>query len=156
MEKDKVQTDDACQKRSRNKTQSSNSTVTSSTTTTVSSGTAATSSSSSSSSSSQSGSTVKVGSPVNGSTLMEEARSSRNSNYSITSLLSEDRSSSTTKRCSPEANSPSHYSGTGATRSQYCSPTPPSEDGWYSESVDRLRSIELSVSIATFEFIVRN
>lgn len=133
MEKDKIQSDDACQKRSRNKTQSSvpGTSSTAITTTT---------------SSSQSITNINVSSPVNtlnGSTVLEETRSSRNSSYSITSLLSEDRS--TTKRCSPEANSPSHYSG-AATRPQYCSPTPPSEDGWYSESVDRLRSIELSVS----------
>lgn len=141
MEKDKVQSDDACQKRSRNKTQSSI-TATSSTAAVTTTTTSTISSQNSSNST-----VVKVGSPVNtvnGSTLMEEARSSRNSSYSITSLLSEDRS--TTKRCSPEANSPSHYSG-ATTRPQYCSPTPPSEDGWYSESVDRLRSIELSVSI---------
>lgn len=130
MEKDKGQSEDACQKRSRNKTQS----IVNTSCTTI------------TTSSQSSAVTTKVGSPVstvNGSTVVEEARSSRNSSYSITSLLSEDRNS--TKRCSPEANSPSHYSG-AATRPQYCSPTPPSEDGWYSESVDRLRSIELSVN----------
>lgn len=139
MEKDKVQSEDACQKRSRNKTQSVISTSSTTVITTSSQNTATIT-------------TTKVSSPpvsvsvaVNGaSTVVEEARSSRNSSYSITSLLSEDRNA--TKRCSPEANSPSHYSGAVTTRPQYCSPTPPSEDGWYSESVDRLRSIELSVN----------
>lgn len=113
MEKDKVQTEDTCQKRSRSKPVSV---------------------------------ATKVGSPVrvNG-TAGEETKptTARNCSYSITSLLAEDR---VVKR-SPES-SPSHFSN--AAQAQYCSPPPPpppsNEDGWYSESVDRLRSIELSVS----------
>lgn len=62
----------------------------------------------------------------------------RNSSYSITSLLAEDKSI----RRSP-ANSPSHYSpGAAAAGHPYSTPMP--EDRWYAESVDRLRSIELS------------
>lgn len=134
MEKDKVQSDDACQKRSRNKTQAG------------ASGASCTAAATTTTTSTSSGGTAKAegaAGAVNGSAAAEETRPSRNSSYSITSLLSE--YPGTTKRCSPEANSPSHYSR-AATRPQYCSPTPPSEDGWYSESVDRLRSIELSVS----------
>ncbi|CAH1116821.1 unnamed protein product [Phaedon cochleariae] len=65
---------------------------------------------------------------------VEDAKPPRQSNYSITSLLAEDRN---VKR-SP-SNSPSHFSPVA--HAQYCSPA---EERWYSESVDRLRSIELS------------
>ncbi|KAJ8923980.1 hypothetical protein NQ315_006756 [Exocentrus adspersus] len=77
---------------------------------------------------------VKAGSPVlaNGT---EDIKPARNCSYSITSLLAEDRN---IKR-SP-SNSPSHFSPVA--QAQYCSPSP--EDRWYTESVDRLRSIELS------------
>ncbi|RZB40179.1 uncharacterized protein BDFB_007010, partial [Asbolus verrucosus] len=98
MEKDKVQVEDGCQKRSRSKP-------------------------------------AKVGSPVGANGATEDAKPARNCSYSITSLLAEDRN---VKR-SP-SNSPSHFSA--VTQPQYCSPS--SEDRWYSESVDRLRSIELS------------
>ncbi|GJQ66291.1 hypothetical protein Trydic_g4338 [Trypoxylus dichotomus] len=108
MEKDKVLAEDLCQKRSRNKVQS----------TTV----------------GWSGSIVKVGSPVNLNGVTEEVRTQRNTSYSITSLLADDRN---VKR-SPN-NSPSHFS---VIQNQYC--TPPPEERWYSESVDKLRSIELS------------
>lgn len=118
MEKDKLQVDDACQKRSRNKTQ------TVSVASSVSTGTPP--------------AATKVGSPVRLNGTTEEVRTPRNCSYSITSLLAEDR----TSRRSPE-DSPSHFSS--VTQTQYCSP--PSEDPWYSESVDRLRSIELSVSL---------
>lgn len=108
MEKDKLQLDDACQKRSRNKSAVSGSVPPV---------------------------TIKVESPVrlNGitSSITEDMRAPRNCSYSITSLLAEDRS-----RCSPN-DSPNHFSSVP----QYCSPH---EDPWYSESVDRLRSIELS------------
>ena len=109
MEKDKVQTDDGCLKRSRNKTP------------------------------------AKFGSPVTANGTTEDVgggggavKPARNCSYSITSLLAEDRN---VKR-SP-SNSPSHFNASIA-QPQYCSPS--SEDRWYSESVDRLRSIELSVS----------
>ncbi|KAF2900800.1 hypothetical protein ILUMI_05400 [Ignelater luminosus] len=118
MEKDKLQVDDACQKRSRNKTQ------TVSVASSVSTGTPP--------------AATKVGSPVRLNGTTDEVRTPRNCSYSITSLLAEDR----TSRRSPE-DSPSHFSS--VTQTQYCSP--PSEDPWYSESVDRLRSIELSVSL---------
>lgn len=108
MEKDKLQVDDACQKRSRNKNAVSGSAPPV---------------------------TIKVESPIrlNGLTpgITEDMRAPRNCSYSITSLLAEDRS-----RCSPN-DSPSNFSPVP----QYCSPH---EDPWYSESVDRLRSIELS------------
>ncbi|XP_063905288.1 uncharacterized protein LOC135124273 isoform X2 [Zophobas morio] len=107
MEKDKVQTDDGCLKRSRNKTP------------------------------------AKFGSPVTANGTTEDVgggggavKPARNCSYSITSLLAEDRN---VKR-SP-SNSPSHFNASIA-QPQYCSPS--SEDRWYSESVDRLRSIELS------------
>lgn len=91
-------------------------------------------------------SSAKVSSPVRVNGTTEEPR--KNCSYSITSLLAEDR---VVKR-SPE-NSPSHF--TPATQAQYCSPPPPQpEDGWYTESVDRLRSIELSVSTFIVFFIV--
>lgn len=103
MEKDKVQVEDGCQKRSRNKTPQTQ---------------------------------TKIGSPINSNgTTTDDIKPTRNCSYSITSLLAEDRNA---KR-SP-SNSPSHF----MTQPQYCSPS--SEDRWYSESVDRLRSIELSVS----------
>lgn len=104
MEKDKVQSEDGCQKRSRNKTPQV---------------------------------AAKVGSPVAANGVTEDAKPARNCSYSITSLLAEDRN---VKR-SPSS-SPSHFNT--VTQPQYCSPS--SEDRWYSESVDRLRSIELSVS----------
>lgn len=116
MEKDKLQIEDACQKRSRNKTQ------------TVSIATSLCTSTPPVN--------AKVSSPVRLNGTTEEARAPRNSSYSITSLLAEDRIS----RRSPE-DTPSHFSP--VTQTQYCSPS--SEDPWYSESVDRLRSIELSV-----------
>ncbi|KAG5892156.1 hypothetical protein JTB14_026394 [Gonioctena quinquepunctata] len=65
---------------------------------------------------------------------MDDTKPVRTSSYSITSLLAEDRN---VKR-SP-SNSPSHYSP--VPHPQYCSPA---DERWYSESVDRLRSIELS------------
>ncbi|XP_008195936.1 uncharacterized protein H isoform X1 [Tribolium castaneum] len=102
MEKDKVQSEDGCQKRSRNKTPQV---------------------------------TAKIGSPVSANGVTEDVKPARNCSYSITSLLAEDRN---VKR-SPSS-SPSHFNT--VTQSQYCSPS--SEDRWYSESVDRLRSIELS------------
>ncbi|KAF5292353.1 hypothetical protein FQA39_LY03387 [Lamprigera yunnana] len=104
MEKDKVQIDDACQKRSRNKMQSGGVPPV----------------------------TITVESPVRLNGITEDMRAPRNCSYSITSLLAEGHNS----RRSPD-NSPSHFSAV----TQYCSP---SEDPWYSESVDRLRSIELS------------
>ncbi|KAK4884020.1 hypothetical protein RN001_000291 [Aquatica leii] len=100
MEKDKVQVDDACQKRSRNKTQSSGTPPV----------------------------TIKVESPIRLNGITEDMRAPRNCSYSITSLLAEDRSA---------RRSPDHFSPV----TQYCTP---SEDPMYSESVDRLRSIELS------------
>lgn len=57
-------------------------------------------------------------------------------NYSITSLLADNRAK--------ETNATSHF------RPAYASPVGPSEDIWYSESVDRLRSMELSVSEKLF------
>jgi hypothetical protein len=113
MEKDKVQVEDGCQKRSRNKTP-------------------------------QNQSTTKIGSPISANGATEDVKLTRNCSYSITSLLAEDRN----VRRSP-SNSPSHFNNT-VTQPQYCSPS--SEDRWYSESVDRLRSIELSVS--GFLFII--
>lgn len=64
----------------------------------------------------------------------------KNCSYSITSLLTEDR----IRKKSPN-NSSNHCSP--VPHSQYSSPT--LDDRWYAESVDRLRSIELSVSILT-------
>lgn len=113
MEKDKMQVDDNCQKRSRSKPQPNQvvpSTPPSST---------------------------MIGSPILANGVEETKPPTRNCSYSITSLLAEDR----IKR-SP-SNSPSHYSP--IPQQNYCSPT--ADDRWYSESVDRLRSIELSVSI---------
>ncbi|KAJ8941670.1 hypothetical protein NQ314_010315 [Rhamnusium bicolor] len=124
MEKDKVQVEDNnCQKRSRSKPQSSQPIPNIPTSVVkvespVLIGT----------------SVVKVESPVLGNGI-EDIKPPRNCSYSITSLLAEDRN---IKR-SP-SNSPSHYSPVA--QPQYCSPT--SDDRWYSESVDRLRSIELT------------
>lgn len=112
MEKDKTVVDDNCQKRSRNKPQT------------------ATSSSSSFS---------PIGKSVLTNGIDEHIRpTTRNSSYSITSLLTEDR----IRKKSPN-NSPSHCSP--ISQPLYCSPA--SEDRWYSESVDKLRSIELTVSM---------
>lgn len=110
MEKDKQQTEDACQKRSRNKSLPTNS-------------------------STQSGSGSKVNNTVQVNGIKQETNSVRNNKYSITSLLAEDHNSHRSSETSP-----SHF--TPVTPSPYCS----SDDRWYSESVDRLRSIELSVS----------
>lgn len=88
------------------------------------------------------GSVIKVSSPVSVNGVTEEVRTQRNNSYSITSLLADDRN---IKR-SPN-NSPSHFS---VIQNQYC--TPPPEDRWYSESVDKLRSIELSVSYFLLNF----
>lgn len=79
-----------------------------------------------------------IGKSVLSHNIEENTRSTaRNCSYSITSLLTEDR----IRKKSPN-NSPSHCSP--IPQPMYCSSTP--EDGWYSESVDRLRSIELTVS----------
>ncbi|XP_056631919.1 protein hairless isoform X2 [Diorhabda sublineata] len=116
MEKDKFHGDDNSQKRSRNKSQTN-----------------------------QPISNTPPSAPVTGSGSgspvvtngVEETKPLRNSSYSITSLLAEDRN---IKRSPPS--SPSHYP---LTHPQYCSPPPSSaDDRLYSESVDRLRSIELS------------
>ncbi|XP_072386007.1 uncharacterized protein H isoform X1 [Diabrotica undecimpunctata] len=114
MEKDKVPGDDNSQKRSRSKSQA-NQSISSVAHTSL--------------------SAPVISSPVvsNG---VEETKPLRNSNYSITSLLAEDRN---VKR-SPTS-SPSHYP---LAHPQYCSPPPSTEERWYSESVDRLRSMELS------------
>lgn len=111
MEKDKVNSEDACQKRSRNKVQPSTT---------------------------HNNSHLKVTSPARPNGVVEDARPSRTNSYSITSLLAEDR----TPKRSPES-SPSHFSSPA--QAQYS--TPPPEERWYSESVDRLRSMELSVNI---------
>lgn len=81
-------------------------------------------------------------------TVNEESKlvatvATRNSSYSITSLLSEDRDRASTKR-SP-CTSPSH------SYNSVTSLQPAAEDKWYSESVDRLRSIELSVSTLIYD-----
>lgn len=75
---------------------------------------------------------------VNGNATVatDDAKPARNCSYSITSLLADDRN---VKQRSP-TNSPSHF--TPVTQ-PYATNT--SEERWYSESVDRLRSIELSV-----------
>lgn len=62
----------------------------------------------------------------------------RNCGYSITSLLTEDYIPKKTP-----SNSPNHNSSL----SQPLYRSPISEDRWYSESVDRLRSIEINVRI---------
>lgn len=112
MEKDKILVEDNCQKRSRNKPQSSFTTCTS---------------------------FSSLGKSVLSNGTEDIIRpTTRNCNYSITSLLTEDRN----RKMSPN-NSPSHCSP--VSQPLYCSPPP--EDRWYSESVDRLRSIELTVSI---------
>ncbi|XP_023014688.1 transcriptional corepressor hairless [Leptinotarsa decemlineata] len=110
MEKDKTQGDDTSQKRSRNKSQSNHMIPTTSPTASVMAGSAIV---------------------TNG---MDDTKPLRNSSYSITSLLAEDRN----VKSSP-SNSPSHFSSVG--HPQYCNPA---EERWYSESVNRLRSIELS------------
>lgn len=141
MEKDKAPIEDAnCQKRSRSKPQSSTASSPSLTSTKSVNGT-------------DEGSTA-------GAAVSAVAKSARNCSYSITSLLADDRNS--TRRSSPSVlasspnHSPSHFAPvTTATTSsasssvappqhhpQYCSPT--TDDRWYSESVDKLRSIELS------------
>lgn len=81
-------------------------------------------------------------------TLVNNVKSSKNSSYSITSLLAEDHHKSNLKN-SPN-HSPSRFSpvvsqvGPIATSGvRYCSPIS-SEERMYSENVDRLRSIELS------------
>lgn len=117
MEKDKQQLEDASQKRSRNKMPPV------------------------SASTSHGGSSSKASNsvnPVQANGVKEEGKSVRNSRYSINSLLGEDHNS----HRSPD-NSPSHFMP--VTQAQFCSP--PSDERWYSESVDRLRSIELSVCI---------
>lgn len=121
MEKDKIQVEDGCQKRSRNKTPQ-----------------VATVAAVASPSQAKVGSPVSVnGTTPSATTVVEEVKPARNCSYSITSLLAEDRN---IKR-SP-SNSPSQFNS--VTQPQYCSPS--TEDRWYTESVDRLRSIELSVS----------
>lgn len=62
---------------------------------------------------------------------------SRNGGYTINSLLTEDYAKKTPN------NSPNHNSSL----SQPIYRSPISEDRWYSESVDRLRSIEINVSV---------
>ncbi|KAL3286670.1 hypothetical protein HHI36_001167 [Cryptolaemus montrouzieri] len=70
---------------------------------------------------------------------------SRNCSYSITSLLSDDR---TPSKRSPN-NSPSHFVSI-TTQKNFISPSIKSEELWYSESVERFRSIELSAEKGSF------
>lgn len=106
MEKDKVQVEDNVQKRSRNKTPASQP-------------------------STSSNSTWAPSLPkINGTS---EEKTIRNSSYSITSLLADDR---TIKR-SP-SNSPSQFGP------PLVAHPPKSEEPWYSESVEKFRSIELT------------
>ncbi|XP_018327822.1 uncharacterized protein LOC108738752 [Agrilus planipennis] len=129
MEKDKYTTNDACQKRSRNKVVPP-----------VAPGqfSPATTPTSSTNNKLQQSLKGERSSPptsqANGTSTPEEVRIQKNCSYSITSLLADDRN--THVRGSPDK-SPSQF-----TPVQYRPPS--SEDPWYSESVDRLRSIELS------------
>ncbi|CAG9857388.1 unnamed protein product [Phyllotreta striolata] len=81
---------------------------------------------------------VATAATSNGGGSVEDSKPSKSSSYSINSLLADDR---TAKR-SPTS-SPNHYPAPQGAR--YCSPG--AEDRWYSESVDRLRSIELSQQV---------
>lgn len=71
--------------------------------------------------------------------------SSRNYNHSIKSLLAEDY---------VHKKSLDEYSEDKSVKLRPLSHLSPKEDGWYSESLDRLRSIELSVSEKSFLFFL--
>lgn len=80
---------------------------------------------------------------------MNSSKPAKNCSYSITSLLAEDHHKSSAKQSpnrSPNRFSPVVTQMGVPQATRYCSPVT-SEDRLYSESVDRLRSIELSVNI---------
>ncbi|XP_017776292.1 PREDICTED: protein hairless isoform X2 [Nicrophorus vespilloides] len=78
-----------------------------------------------------------------------------NTSYSITSILSEDRKPKASPTHSPSHFSPGPASSVGVHQHQYSAgaATPTPEERWFTESVDKLRSIELSHSEAKRIFV---
>ncbi|CAH0552225.1 unnamed protein product [Brassicogethes aeneus] len=150
MEKDRSQPDDGCLKRSRSRPQTATTPCRTPPAPTTPLKSTAPAAAPGNSDSPQRQSPPKTNGNVEAAAASHESKpppaaatsaAARNCSYSITSLLAEDRGAVGVKR--EQQASPGHHY---APPQHYAPPPapPPPDDRWYSESVDKLRSIELS------------